>query len=92
MKEEDIFWVDGFGNELKKEEIDNRWLYNILRFLVNGGGYVDFLDEDKIREIFKEAKARGIKHNFKVKDAICSYHEKLSYYCQYPFDWINFVD
>lgn len=77
-------WVDGEYNKLTVNQISDRYLKNILRFLCNGGGYHDYLDEDKITKLFNEADKREIKHPYKLKDAIHAYrdieiYEELSY-------------
>ena len=86
----DKVWCDINGNEYTLEEIDNKYLFNILRFISNGGGYVDFLDDSKIEKLYNEANRRKINHKFKLEDLINAFHEKLSYECQIE-DWWNYM-
>ena len=51
-------WQDIKGNKYLLKEIDDRYLFNILRFILKGGGNVDFLDVDKIKKLYNEANKR----------------------------------
>jgi len=72
-----IAWVDRDYNKYTLEEISNRYLMNILRFLCRGGGYTDYLDKDKIQTLFDEAEKRGIKHTIDIKDAFDAFETKI---------------
>lgn len=90
MKQEqigEIAWIDGSGKKYRIEDITDRHLINILRFVCDGGGYITFLNERNIKRLFDEAKRRRLKHNYKVQDAIHAYYSKLSYECQVCTDW-----
>ena len=77
-------WEDINGNFYAIDDIDNRYLFNILRFISNGGGYVDFLDDDKIAKLFNEANKRKIKHSFTLQQLKNAFHDKLSLWAQQP--------
>ena len=81
-------WEDIEGNFYALQDIDDRYLYNILRFISRGGGYVDFLDDEKITALYNEAKKRKIKHNFKLECLIDRFHEKVNYWANMP-DLLN---
>ena len=91
----DYVWCDINKNEYELKDIDDRYLFNILRFISNGGGYTEFLDDTKIEKLFNEAKKRNIKHNFTIEQLIDAFHEKLSYECQenwWEEKWWDYID
>ena len=63
-------WMDINHNKFSLNEISDSYLINILAFVKNGRGYVDYLNEYKIRKLFKEAEERGLKHSYNVNEAI----------------------
>lgn len=74
--EDKYVWVDREYNHYTIEQISDRYLKNILRFICNGGGHLEYLDEDKITRLFAEAEVRKIQHRHKLKDAIQAYQDK----------------
>jgi hypothetical protein len=86
----DYVWCDINGNKYTLEQIDDRYLLNILSFINKGGGYTDFMSDSKITKLFKEANKRMLKHNLKLNQLKEAYHEKLSWVCQTE-DWWNYM-
>lgn len=74
---EEFAWMNVNYQEFKMHEIDDRYLLNILSFLCRGGGYTDFLTDDKIEALFEEAKKRGLNHRHDVKQALQLFREKM---------------
>ena len=60
MKKDEIFWVDIKHNKLTKEQINDNYLRNIIKFVCAGGGYYEEMSEDMIRGLFREAKRRRL--------------------------------
>lgn len=88
--EKNYVWQDINYRKYKLQEIDDRYLYNILKFISNGGGNIEFLDDAKIETLFNEAQKRKIKHNFTLEQLISAFHERLSYECLIE-DWWNYM-
>ena len=65
-----VIWVDRQGNHLVTDEISDRYLINILKFVSSGRGHLWFLDENIIDSLFKEADKRNIKHDARKEEAI----------------------
>ena len=82
----DYVWKDIKGNKYELKDIDDKYLLNILKFIKNGGGYVSFLDDEKIEKLYEEAIIRKLKIEYKLKMLIDSFHEKL-YFCACEPDW-----
>lgn len=88
--EDDFVWKDAKGILYRLEDINDTYLYNILRFMSNGGGYAFFLDKSKIRKLFNEAERRGIEHNFKCKKVekiISAKRGEAEYLTQIHWEW-----
>lgn len=87
----EYLWVDNSRKKLTAEQIDDRYLTNIMNYLCRGGGYVTEIDESHIIRIFQEAVNRGIKHNFNIEMALASFKDKRRKYHQ-RLDNIIFAD
>lgn len=72
----DTVWIDKDYNTYSVEQISDRYLKNILRFICNGGGHVGMMNEQQIKTLFDEAEKRGIKHPYRLHSAIDAYHTK----------------
>lgn len=72
----EVAWIDRFGNKYTMDELSDRYLLNILGFLCRGGGYVHFLTEERITNLFNEAARRGLHHNHHLDVALDYYREK----------------
>lgn len=81
---EDYVWEDINGNFYTLQDIDDRYLLNILRFIRKGGGYIDFLDEDKIKKLYEEARKRKLKFNILLDELINAFYEKVNLWSQSP--------
>lgn len=68
--EKEIAWVDKNYNTLAMDEIDDRYLLVIIRFMSNGGGHISFLTQDKVEALFGEADRRGLSHDYRVDVAL----------------------
>lgn len=90
MEEKDYVWCDRDYNYYTLEEIDDKYLLNILKFLSNGGGYSSKLSEEKIRKLFNEAKKRKLKCNYKLNDLINTFHQKCYYEEIRSFEYWDF--
>ena len=82
----DYVWQDVNGNKYELKDIDDKYLLNILRFIKNGGGYIAFLDDEKIEKLYNEAIRRKLKIKYKLKMLIDAFHEKLYFWACEP-DW-----
>lgn len=51
-------WIDKNGKEFKIEEIDSDYLFNICKFMANGGGWSWFLTRKRKDLIFIIARDR----------------------------------
>lgn len=69
-------WVNVELKRLNLGEIDDRYLLNILEFLVGGGGYIIYLSKEVIKVLFEEAEYRGLEHKNSLKDALKAYERK----------------
>lgn len=87
LKDEYV-WCDRNHRYWTLKEIDDRYLLNILRFISNGGGYTEAMNEKNITALFKEANKRKLKHNLKLKDLIIAFHTKCAFESLY--DWEDF--
>jgi hypothetical protein len=81
-------WVDINGKEDAIEEIDDRYLLNILKFISRGGGYTCFMSDEIITKLYKEADRRKLKHSLKLKDLTIAFHTKCAFESLY--DWEDF--
>lgn len=81
-------WVDINGKEYSIEEINDRYLLNILKFISRGGGYTYFMSDEMITKLYKEANRRKLKHSLKLKDLIIAFHTKCAFESLY--DWEDF--
>ena len=69
-------WKDKTGKLYTLKDIDDRYLLNIIRFLGNGGGHHMYLDEKKIKKIYKEAIKRNIEVDVSL-EALISIHKDI---------------
>lgn len=60
-------WIDIDFNEYTMDEITDRYLLNIIKFMAKGGGYNDFLTYEKRQDLVDEAIRRGL-----IKDSVDS--------------------
>lgn len=60
MKKNKVFWIDKDHNKLTKEQVNDDYLKNIIKFVCEGGGYFEEMSEDMIKELFREAKRRKL--------------------------------
>lgn len=65
-----IAWMDINRKSYYMEQISDEYLLNIIKFVSKGGGYLNFLTEKKIRNLFREADIRGLKHECSLSKAI----------------------
>lgn len=65
-------WIDREGKSYTMDEISNKHLLNILRFMCNGGGYTYFLSKERIKDLFNEADRRRLTHRSCLTGAINS--------------------
>ena len=63
-------WIDKNGKEFKIEDIDNDYLFNICKFMANGGGWSWFLTQKRKDLIFITARERFIEDPDKVTKII----------------------
>lgn len=77
MVEEESAWMNVNYDEFKMNEIDDKYLINILSFLCRGGGFTDFLTDEKIEALFEEANKRGMKHHHDVKKALEIFRDRV---------------
>lgn len=73
----DYVWQDINGNKYELEDIDNRYLLNILRFIQKGGGNISFLDDRKIKKLYNEAIKRKLNIEYPLIMLIKAFHEKI---------------
>ena len=74
MNRNEVFWVDVNHNKLTKDQVNDNYLKNIIKFVCTGGGYYEEMSEDMIRELFKEAKKRQINiTGYTLKQALDEY-------------------
>lgn len=69
-------WMDRFGNKYTMDELTDHYLLNILGLLCRGGGYVHFLTEERITNLFNEAARRGLHHDCHLDVALYHHREK----------------
>lgn len=69
-------WCDRNYNYYTLEDIDDRYLLNILKFISNGGGYVYNINANNIRSLYEEASRRNLKHNYDLRDLLLAYYQK----------------
>ena len=84
LKDEYV-WCDRNHKYLTLEEIDNKYLLNILNFILRGGGYVDEMSEESIKRLFNEANKRKLKHKFKLKQLLDMFYYKVEH--EGMIDW-----
>lgn len=54
------FWIDKNNKKHSREDVTDNHLLNIIDHLAKGGGWMHFLNEDKIDDIYDEALARKL--------------------------------
>lgn len=69
-------WMDKNRRTYTLEQLEDSHLKNILGFICKGGGYVNFIDEERITKIFQEAVNRGIKHPYNLSKALQAFRTK----------------
>lgn len=79
---DEYVWADVNGKCYTINDIDDRYLLNILKFIARGGGYTDFLNNDRIKKIYYEAKKRNIKHKFSLAELQGAINFKIECECQ----------
>jgi len=84
---DEYVWADINGKCYTIDEIDDRYLLNILKFIARGGGYTDFLDDDRIKKLYYEAKKRKIKHGLKLAELQSALAFKIECECDRPDMW-----
>ena len=85
-------WYDVNLKAYTLQDIDDRYLLNILNFISRGGGYTDLMTEKNIELLFNEANKRKLKHKHTLKQLKEAFREKLSYECQVVEDWWSYLD
>ena len=55
-----IFWIDKNGREYYKSEIDDKYLLNIVKSVLNGYYNSERIHEEEIDNIFEECYNRGL--------------------------------
>ncbi|MED1125555.1 hypothetical protein [Bacillus atrophaeus] len=70
LMDKQIAWIDISRKSYYMEEISDAYLLNIIKFVNKGGGYLDFLTEEKIINLFKEADRRCLKHGCSLSKAL----------------------
>jgi hypothetical protein len=85
-------WYDCNFKGYTLQDIDDRYLLNILNFISRGGGHADLMSENNIKKLFNEANKRKLKHNHTLEQLKEAYRDKLSYECQVVEDWWNYID
>lgn len=74
MKKSEVFWVDVTHNKLTKEQVNDNYLKNIIKFVCKGGGYYGEMSANMIRELFREAKKRKLNiTGYTLKQALDEY-------------------
>lgn len=74
MEKDEVFWVDVNHNKLTKDQVNDNYLKNIIKFVCTGGGYYEEMSEDMVRELFKEAKKRKLNiTGYTLKQALDKY-------------------
>ena len=59
-------WIDKNGKEFKIEELNDSYLFNICKFMADGGGWTWFLTNERKDQIFIAARSRFITDPEKV--------------------------
>jgi hypothetical protein len=72
---EDIVWIDEQGREYTMDEIDNKYLINILGFICRGGGYEINLTAENIINLFIESYERGLNYDKSLSNAVLNKEE-----------------
>lgn len=73
-----LVWEDIHCKQYTLQDLDDRYLANIVKFIAKGGGSISFLDENKIKKLHQEAVARGIKNLPTLRQCIYAYDQKLN--------------
>jgi methyltransferase-like protein len=76
LTKKEVAWVDKKGKQYAMNEIKDSHLLNIISFMCRGGGYVSFLDTEKISNLFTEAASRNLKHHHNQQNAISIINHK----------------
>lgn len=76
-----VFWIDENNNKYKSDEISDEYLLIIIKYISMGGGYLFFLNERVIDDIYDEALIRGLKPKTERSELKNKYNErKADYY------------
>lgn len=89
---ENYIWYDCNFKAYTLQDIDDRYLLNILNFISRGGGHIYLMTEKNIELLFNEANRRKLKHNHTLEQLKEAYRYKLSYENQVVEDWWNYID
>jgi len=81
-------WTDISGKDYRLDEIDNRYLKNILLFLYRGNFSIS-RGEDDIKTLYFEAKKRNIGINFSLDKLLSIYRSAVNDWAGTP-DWWDF--
>ena len=93
MKKDEIFWVDIEHNKLTKEQVNDSYLRNIIRFVCRDGSYYEEMSEDMIRGLFKEAKKRKLNiGEYTLKQALDEYKLNTTPKCKLFIPNYDFPD
>lgn len=74
------FWIDKEDRKYKANEISDSHLINIINYIAKGGGYLFFLSERVIDDIYDEAITRGLKPKFRRSELKAKYDERMADY------------
>lgn len=86
-------WKDRTGNLYCLDDIDDRYLSNIINFLKKGGGYHEFLDRTKIKKLYEEAIKRNIKIDVQLENLIAIHRDIVERMeLAQCFDWYDMLD
>lgn len=63
-----IAWIDVHHRKYTLSQLDDGHLMNIIKFIYRGGGYDQFLTREKVANLYVEARKRGFKFHFSLKE------------------------
>lgn len=90
---EEPVWKDRIGNLYCLDDIDDRYLSNIINFLKRGGGHHKFLDKTKIKRLYEEAIKRNLKIDVKLEDLITIHRDVVERMeLAECFNWYDMLD
>lgn len=75
-----IFWIDKQDKKYKSNDVTDRHLLNIINYIAKGGGYLYFLSERVIDDIYDEALLRGLKPAYRRSELKSKYDERIADY------------